>query len=476
MGTWKIVPRPKNKPVVKNKWVFDLKTNELGEVVRYKARLVAKGFTQTQGIDYDETFAPVLRGESLRYLISYAAENNLEIHHMDVETAFLNGDLSEEIYMEIPEGYDRVEKGTVCRLQKTLYGLKQASREWNTKFSQELKRHGFKQCVTDPCVFIGGNSVDKTLIGVFVDDNVIVGKPHRILEAKAILNNLFKMKDLGVLKKIVGIRVIDSDNRISMDQEEYIKDILSKFNMGNCKPISTPLAIKNRNHKENNELFQDETLFKQLVGSLIYLSNNTRPDICYAVNQLARNMQKPRIEDWNNGKRILRYLQGTKELKLNYSKKKEELYGYSDASYAEDTKDRKSTSGFVFMKNGGALAWKSKKQKIISLSSMEAEYIALTDAVKEGKWLKKFEVEVDRKDTTLVILEDNQSAIKTANNKIINDRSKHIDVRYHFIREEIESESIKLVYCPTEIMVADIMTKSLGKIAHERLRKSMGLF
>jgi hypothetical protein len=186
-------------------------------------------------------------------------------------------------------------------------------------------------------------------------------------------------------------------------------------------------------------------------------------------------MQKPRVEDWNNGKRVLRYLQGSKELKLSYLKEKKGMFGYSDASYGEDRMDRKSTSGLVFIKNGGAICWKSKKQHIVTLSSMEAEYVALTDAVKEGAWLKKFEMELEKKKTEIVLFEDNQSAIKTANNRIHNDRSKHIDIRYHFIREKIENGDLKIVYCPTEHMVADIMTKSLGIIAHRRLREALGL-
>jgi hypothetical protein len=475
MGTWKLVDRPKDKPVVKNKWVFDVKTDELGAVIRYKARLVAKGFTQTHGVDFNETFAPVLRGESLRYLISYAAENNLQIHHMDVETAFLNGDLQEEIYMELPEGYEGDGRKTVCKLDKTLYGLKQASREWNLKYTRKLKDHGFEQTLADPCVFVRGVGPDKVLLGLFVDDNALVGNLKGINEAKTILKNLFKMKDLGEMKKIVGIRVVNEIDRITLDQEEYIRDMLIRFKMEDCKPSSTPMALKNKQYKEDKKLFEDEKLYKQLIGSLIYISNATRPDICYSVNQLARNMQNPRYEDWKQGKRILRYLQGTKGIKLVYKKEKEELCGYSDASYAEDKKDRKSTSGQVFLKNGGAISWKSRKQKIVSLSSMEAEYIALTDASKEGIWLKKMEKELCNKEDVLTIFEDNQSAIKTANNRIHNDRSKHIDVRYHFIRELIEDKKLKLVYCPTQTMIADIMTKALGKIAHERLRKAMGL-
>ena len=213
----------------------------------------------------------------------------------------------------------------------------------------------------------------------------------------------------------------------------------------------------------------------QAMGSLIYLANATRPDISYSVNLLARKMQNPSIQDWQDTKRIFRYLQGTKEMKLVYQKKKSELHGFSDASYAEDKEDRKSKSGHVFMMNGGAVSWKSAKQPIVSLSRMEAEYIALTSATKEGIWLKKFEEEIQMPKKTLTIFEDNQSTIKTATHKIHNDRSKHIDVRYHFIRECVEEEKIKIEYCPTSEMTADILTKSLGRILHERHTKNMGL-
>ncbi len=195
MKTWSVVDRPKDKPIVKSRWVFKMKRNQDGVVVRYKARLVAKGYTQTKGVDFNETFAPVMRTETLRYLISYATAENLEIHNMDVETAFLNGDLEEEIYMEVPEGFDEM-KGKVCKLNKTLYGLKQSAREWNTKFVNEMKTKGFSQSTTDPCVFFKKGIENLIVVSIFVDDNIIIGTKEDVVETKEMLSKMFKMKDL----------------------------------------------------------------------------------------------------------------------------------------------------------------------------------------------------------------------------------------------------------------------------------------
>jgi hypothetical protein len=394
---------------------------------------------------------------------------------MDVETAFLNGDLEEEIYMEMPEGFED-NPGKVCKLNKTLYGLKQSAREWNMKFVNEMKAKGFLQSTTDPCVFFKKSREKLIIISIFVDDNIIIGTKEDVVETKEMLSKMFKMKDLGDLKYIVGIKVEQTTTTTNLSQSHYINDMLHRFNMQNCKPSTTPLPT-NINKDEQDALvkFKDETLYKQAIGSLIYLANATRPDISFAVSQLARKMQDPSNQDWHNTKRIFRYLQGTKNMKLVYQRKKSELCGFSDASYAEDRQDRKSTSGHIFMMNGGAVSWKSNKQPIVSLSSMEAEYIALASAVKEGLWLKKFEKELLMPEKTLTIFQDNQSTIKTASHRIHNDRSKHIDVRYHFIRECVEKKVVRVEYCPTNEMTADALTKSLGRILHERHVRSMGL-
>jgi hypothetical protein len=339
-----------------------------------------------------------------------------------------------------------------------------------------MKKKDFTQSTSDPCIFIKRNKGKVIIVAIFVDDSVIVGVKEDVVEAKAILSSMFKMKDLGELKSIVGIKVERTTTTTSLSQCQFIKEMLSRFNMSDCKSTTTPLPTNiNKDEKEALTKFNDKVLYQQAIGSLIYLSNATRPDISYAVNQLARKMQEPSVQDWHNTKRVFRYLQGTKEKKLTYYQEKSDLSGYSDASYADDRQDRKSTSGYVFMMNGGAVSWKSSKQPIVSLSSMEAEYIALCSAVKEGLWFKKLEKELLNNEKTLTIFEDNQSAIKTANNQIHNDRSKHIDVRYHFTRECVEKKQIKIEYCPTNKMIADALTKPLGRILHEQHMRNMGL-
>jgi hypothetical protein len=471
MNTWQMVPRPADHPVVKNRWIFKIKTNSDGSIDRYKARLVAKGFTQTEGVDYFETFSPVVKFETLRFIISLAAERQWNINQMDVKTAFLHGDLEEEIYMEPPEGFPNKDNH-VCRLQKSLYGLKQSPRCWNSKFTEFMKRNNFKQGDSDPCLFIKGVNKHMVIVGLYVDDLVITGSDTQIRSTKELLSKEFDMKDLGSLKYILGIEVNGDKGGYSLHQSKYINEILKRFSMEDCKPLHTPAITPPGIPTEE---FPDTSKYQQAVGSLNYLATCTRPDISFAISQIARKMHQPTEEDWLAVKRVFHYLQATKHYVLKYSNEKLNLLGYSDASYAPEATDRKSVSGFVYLMNGGAICWKSKKQSIISLSSMEAEYIALTAAAKECLWLQKLQTDLNIKSLPTIIREDNQATIKTANNIINNERSKHIDVRYHFIREKVNDETIKLEYCPTTDMVADIFTKPLGRVLLEKHVRNLGL-
>ncbi len=300
-------------------------------------------------------------------------------------------------------------------------------------------------------------------------------------------NKEFKMKDNEELKGFLGIRVERNEEEMKIDQENYIENILKRFKMEECKPVDTPMIKEEKKNEKDREeekkdKFEDITTYQSAIGSLIYLATATRPDISYSVNQAAQAMKEPTKQDWIRVKRIMRYLQKTKKMKIVYRKDKEkedEVIGYSDASYGEDRKDRKSTSGYLFMKAKAPIAWKSKKQPIVSLSSMEAEYIALTSATKEALWLRKLEKEIERRkddeEKVIRIYEDNQSAIKTANDEIHNERSKHIDIRYHFIRERIKRKEIEVKYMKTDDMIADILTKGLDRMKIEKLTREMGL-
>lgn len=475
MHTFDIVDRPKNKQVIQSKYVFRVKTNQFGAIERYKARICAKGYSQTHGIDYNETFAPVLRPESLRFMIAYAASQNQKIYNLDVETAFLNGDLEEEVYMEIPEGFEpRGDK--VWLLKKSLYGLKQSPRNWNTKFSSIIKTAGFVESKVDPCIFLryDQNGLQQVL-GIFVDD--VLGCGQGFQETKKVLMQKLKIKDLGLLEVIVGVTVEQKEKCISLNQTKYLRSVLEKFGMLDCKPISTPFPAKlEYDSAEALTPFTSVELYQQGIGSLIYLSNITRPDITYCVNQLARKLVQPSLYDWKLFKRVLQYLQGTSEVKLSYNKTEFEIQAYSDSSYAEEG-GRKSMSGYVFSINGGAIAWKSQRQSIVALSTMEAEYIGLANAMKEGKWLLFLLKEFfpNKSCLPLPIFEDNQSCIKLAQNPIVNDRSKHIDVRLHFIRDDLKKGIFKVLYIDSRYQLADIMTKSLQRPLHERFRSAMGV-
>ncbi len=338
-----------------------------------------------------------------------------------------------------------------------------------------------KQSDADPCVFLksheeNGVTIIDIIIGVFVDDCFVVGGDDQIQLYKDLLMNRFKMHDIGLLSFALGIKFDQKSNgTIQMSQNLYVDKIIDKFGMNDCKIIDTPLALKSALQSES-PIFEDVNKYQQLVGSLIYLSNSTRPDIAYAVSFLARSMHAPKEIDWISGKRVLRYLKGTRDLALNYSQKDRELIVYSDSSYAEE-KDYKSVGGYVTMQAGAAITWKSTKQSIVAQSSMEAEYIALAEAAKETLWLRKLQAEIRPSQISVptTIYEDNQSTIKLSKNPIHSNRSKHIAVRYHMIQDLVNDKVIHIEYKPTDQMVADIMTKSLGKILHERFVADMGL-
>jgi hypothetical protein len=471
MKTWILVEPKLGISVIKNRWIFKIKVDSEGNVDRYKARLVAKGYSQKEGIDYKETFSPVVRFETLRLLFSIASANSWTIQQMDVKVAFLNGELTEEIYMEQPEGFFE-QPNLVCKLQKSLYGLKQSPRCWNIKFCEYMAKLKFIQSTADPCLFILRYKDDIVLVALYVDDLVITGNEQLVRKTKNYLNKQFEMKDLGDIKYILGILVERDQEGLYLSQSRYIEKVLERFNMSDCKKIATPAITPN---SEESEKLGNEVPYKAAIGSLNFIATRTRPDISYAVGHVARHMHSPTKNDWIAVKRIFRYLQATKNLRLKFSAEHSELIGYSDASYAPMADDRKSTSGYIFISNG-PISWKSKKQSIVALSSMEAEYIALCEAAKEGIWLFHLIKDIFPEDNSkLILLEDNQATIKTAKNEIISDRSKHIDVRYHFIRQHVMDGDIILNYCQTNVMVADALTKALDRIKLEQHVAAMRL-
>ena len=481
MGTWELVDAPENRKPVSNKWVFVRKYDKNGNLQKYKARLVARGFSQIPGMDYNETFSPVVRLETIRAILALAVAENWEIQQMDVKGAYLNGKLKEEIYMDQPDGFS---DGTsrLCRLIKTLYGLKQSGREWNEELDNKLGGIKFDRLHSDPCVYIrrNGNSIE--IITIWVDDLLLfTNSKEQMVKLKDDLRGLFDITDLGEPNKLVGLEFTRDRERgtLTIRQTKYIESILERYGMHDANPVSTPLdpSIKLEPKEPNTEpLFQFGN-FASLTGSLMYAAIGTRPDIAYAVNKLCSFNNNPDLAHWTAAKRVLRYLKGTKELGIAYRRKgnQGEFYGYADASFATNH-DLSSTSGNVFLLNGGAITWSSKRETTPALSTAEAEFTSMARAEKDVIWLRNLYTEIgyEPKDAT-ILYGDNKSAIAIVTNAQFHKRAKYFDLNNLRMRKTIKIGWLTLVYCPTDEMTADILTKALPHQKHMLHSEGLGL-
>lgn len=477
-NTWLLVKPAQGANVVDSKWIFRIK-KEAGNKTRYKARLVARGFSQRKGIDYDETFSPVIRHSTLRLLLALAANLNLTIDHMDVKTAFLNGNVDEVIYMRQPPQFE--EKGKedhVCLLQKSLYGLKQAPRSWNMKLHTELESLNFKRCKNESCVYIRSTGKDKIILAVYVDDILLFyNNLHEIQRVKRELMSKFEMKDLGRANLFLGMRLKQENGCITVDQEEYIDNLLHRFRMEDCKTVSTPGVPGQHFTKPECSKPDVKIPYRELIGSLMYLAVCTRPDIAHSVNYMSQFSNYYEEIHWTATKRILRYLKGTKSMGLKYYQDKtKNIQGFADADHGGDLVDRRSYSGYIFKMANGAISWQSRKQRSIAISTAEAEYVSLSEAAKEAVFLKRFLEEIMGKaELPILIHTDSQSAQAIAQNPVHHQKIKHVDVRYHFIREKIQDGIVSLTYLETRYMVADSLTKAVVKEKHDYCRTEMGV-
>jgi hypothetical protein len=474
-NVWTLVDRPTNENVVKCKWVYKKKLDTSGKPSKFKARLVARGFSQVEGIDYTDTFAPVVRHSTLRILFSIATELELEIDHIDVTTAFLNGELNEKIYMEQPSGFKNCDK--VCLLNKSLYGLKQASRMWNIKIHDFLAQNNFTQSKCEPCIYTKKTKTEFIIIALYVDDFYIFHNNciHNFLQ---LLQANFEVRYLGKLNNCLGINVYRQKGITTLDQTEYIKRLLVKYGMSECKPVSTPLPVNCKLEKSNKKCLDDDVYrYRQLLGSLMYLSVCTRPDISYACSQLSMFNTCFDENHWRMAKRVLRYLAGTINYGLCFTKGVTfNLTAYADASWANDLSDRKSYTGFVIQLGSNVINWESRKQRCISLSSCESEYVALGDCCKDICFVRNFLLEIIDKTFNVVIYNDSQSAqklllVKEHSHK----RTKHIDLRYHFIKDLVQKGNLNVKYLQTEKMVADVLTKPLCAEKHYKFIAGMNV-
>eukprot|EP00253_Pinus_taeda_P013408 PITA_13408 len=428
--TWELVELPKGKEVIGFKWVYKTKRNAEGKIERHKATLVVKGYKQQYGRDYEETFTPVARMETVRAVLPITAPNKWKVYQMDVKSAFLNGVLKEEVYIEQPLGYEKKgQEHKVCRLKKALYGLKQAPRAWYNR-----------------------------MISIYWKELQSVRENPR----------LHKEKD--------GIEVDQNKNGIFISQEKYVNEVLGRFNMQDSKATVTPTVMGLKLSKEDNSKDFDPSLYKSIVGILMYLTA-TRLDIMFFVSLISRFMERPKEAHWQAAKRILKYVKGTKRFGILYTVSEcSDLVGYIDSDWDGSVDDWKRTSGYFFHMGLGEVSWASKKQPIVALSIAEAEYVATTTAACQAVWMRRMLRSLCQEQANATIIFcDNSSVIALSKNSVFHKRTKHIDTRFHYIRELVNNGEIVLQHCSTQEQVADILTKPLGQKICEFLRKRLGM-
>ena len=432
--TWTLVDTPKNRSVLRGRWVYALKRGPTGEITRFKGRWVVRGFEQRQGLDYNETFASVVKPMSYKAIFALAAAHDWELEQMDVKTAFLYGSVKEGIYVEQPEGFAKGNK--VCKLNKALYGLKQSPRVWYETFAIYMEEQGFLPIDADSGVFI--HYQNHTLIALYVDDILVTGPSNDgIHEIKEALKTRFQMSDLGQCKYYLGMTITrDRPNRvIRLGQSAYVQRVLRQFRMDDSVLKATPMETSAKLEPAEADYTPESDFlaeYQSAVGSLMYAMLGTRPDIAFAVGVVSRFAAKPKPTHWNAVKRILRYLKGIVNYQLTFQGGVEHLKGYTDSDWAGDTATRRSTSGYIFNIGSAPLSWSSKRQPTVALSSCEAEFFGQTQAAKEAIWLRELLKELSPEDghpKTVVLYGDNQGAIALSKDPLHHPRTKHVAIQ-----------------------------------------------
>jgi hypothetical protein len=479
-GTWELEEPPKGTKLLDCKWVFKRKRDSAGNIVRYKARLVAKGCQQREGIDFTEVFAPTSKHATLRALLSRVAVEDWELQQLDVRTAFLKGELEEDIWMKQPPGF--VEGTKACHLRKSLYGLRQAPRAWHDKLSGELKVIGCTTADSDPGLYTYRGKSANVYILVYVDDILIAGKDRDLVSSvKAKLAALFDIRDMGEASTFVGIEIVRdrSKGELKIVQRAMVQELAAEYGVSNARSRETPFAAGTKLEKatEGDDLLDTARYpYCSLVGSMLYLMVCTRPDIAQSVGALTRYMSKPNQSHWTAAQGVLRYLASTPGYGIIYTAKADNyVMGYCDADHGGDTDTRRSTTGFVFNWAGGAISWSSRLQPTVAVSTTEAEYMAASSAVKEALYLRKLCNDLGAATRTVVIYCDNQATITLLKNPVSSARSKHIDIMHHFARERVARGEVEFRYIESSANVSDIMTKALERDKYKRCRVGMAV-
>ena len=481
-GCWEIVRKPFGVKLIRSRYVYKLKKDWTGKVVKWKSRLVILGCNQVEGLDYGETFAPVAKATTFRLMVALAKVLKLHLHQLDVDSAFLYADLDEDIWMEPTPDMD-IESGYCLKLRKSLYGLKQAPRNWFQHIKEFIIGLGFKQTVLDNCLYVLKCDKEIFLLSLYVDDIIIAGSNlDSIQNLKKKFTESFDIKDLGELNHYLGMKITRTYESIKIDQSTYAKDVVTRFehllSSNLDKTYTTPMDRDIKITKTDLEDMTEEQArfaarfpYQNAIGALLYLSINTRPDLSYSVGVLARHCINPSFKACQAVLRVLTFLRSTPDMGIEFKNSELDLHAYSDADWAGDHDSRRSTTGYVVFAAGGPIAWQSKLQTTVAASTMEAEYMAAFNAIQECVWVKGVMSEIGFSyDSPITLFMDSQSAICLANNPMYHKRSKHIDIKYHWIREKVGDEDgiVRLLHVSSGEMVADILTKALATDAFEK--------
>ncbi|MFS7923079.1 putative RNA-directed DNA polymerase [Helianthus anomalus] len=490
-GTWSLVPPVHNANVVNCKWVYRLKTDPNGNITRYKARLVAKGFNQQPGVDYHETFSPVVKSVTIRTVLSLAITSKWNLRQLDVQNAFLHGDLEETVYMKQPPGFvDKEKPDHVCLLHKSLYGLKQAPRAWFTRLSNALFDLGFYGSKTDPSLFILNHNGTLIYVLVYVDDIIITGNNDQAVTSIIHqLSSMFALKDLGPLHYFLGIEVLQNGSNVILSQRKHVLNVLHRAGLSDCKPAVSPMSTSQILLPDDSPLLSDPTVYRQTVGSLQY-ATLTRPDIAFSVNKVCQFMHAPTENHWSAVKRILRYLKGTLDLGLLFRQSSgtnlhafsdshwhdtlvSPVQAYFDSDWAGCPVDRRSTGGYAIYLGSNLVSWSARKQKTVSRSSTESEYKAIADTVAELIWLKSLLQELGLGVPKPTLWCDNLGATYLSANPVFHARTKHIEVDFHFVREQVAQGNLNVQFVSTDDQIADVFTKPLSSQRFQFLRSKL---
>ena len=472
---WRLVDLPSDAKIIQCRWVFAVKRDSKGNIVRYKARLVAKGFTQEPGVDFTEIYAPVSKFVTLRAFLSMVAKLHLAMESADVKTAFLNGQLDEVIYMQQPPGFEQGGANTVCKLDKSLYGLRQAPRQWHAELRRHLEAMGFQASEADSSFFISTSGATVYLL-VYVDDILVAS--HQLKDVKSticLLQDCFELRVIGEPDLFLNLQ-LSRDMKagtIFVSQPRFVTALVEKYNP---RPRTTPMQPGLKLQRAGTPMAIDQRHYSSVVGSLLYISNATRPDASYAAGVLCRFMQDPQEEHWKAALWLLGYLSATQQQGLTFGSG-DGLCGYTDSAYGDDIDTRRSTSGFVFTFNGGPISWSSKLQRPVALSTCEAEYMASAHAAKEALWLRKLlpELQHEVANAPIVIYADNEAAIQLTKNPVHGERTKHIGTAFNMVRQHVNQGELKFVYCNTKENVADVFTKAFSAPKLTFFKKYLGM-